>query len=213
MMGDARTVVLLRHGRTPENAAGRYVSRSDPPLDAVGREQATRAGAALAGLHIDRIVASPSQRATQTAALVVEVLHSTLEVRVDDRVRELDVGPFEGSTPEQLATGPSADAFRAWRSDTDHRTPPGVEPVEAVASRAAALVADERRSPLLLVITHSLTARVLIADVIGLPLPHFRRLTLEEGRFVVLRWDERGGRLWQANVEEPRIPGTPPDAS
>ncbi len=38
---------LVRHGRTAENAAGLLLGRADPPLDAVGRAQATALVAAL----------------------------------------------------------------------------------------------------------------------------------------------------------------------
>lgn len=201
-----RTVLLLRHARTAHNAAGRYISRSDPPLDDVGRDQAAGAGAALAGLDIAAVITSPSRRACQTAEIVARNVEGAPEIRVDRRAAELDLGPFEGQLPEELSEGPTAHEFRAWRSTNSHQTPAGVESVTDVVSRTRSLLLDHTDSPLL-VVTHALTARILTADLIGLPVSHFWLLTLEPCRFMVLRWAPRGVRLWQANVQTPRVSG------
>src|SRR5690606_27920299 len=45
-----------------------------PVLTALGREQAARAGRALAGLKIDRLLCSPQHRSMETASIIAEAL-------------------------------------------------------------------------------------------------------------------------------------------
>ena len=61
-------LIVVRHGRTPANAAGQLLGRRDPELDDVGRAQAAAIGAALTGDY--RIISSPLQRCQQTASAI-----------------------------------------------------------------------------------------------------------------------------------------------
>jgi glucosyl-3-phosphoglycerate phosphatase len=91
-----RRVVLLRHGRTAWNLIGRAQGHGDVPLDEVGHAQAKAVGPLVAALHPARLVSSDLVRATQTAAYVAEAC--SLEVEVDPRLREFDVGERQGLT-------------------------------------------------------------------------------------------------------------------
>ncbi|MET9971081.1 bifunctional RNase H/acid phosphatase, partial [Streptomyces sp. NPDC006356] len=98
-MGAPATFVLLRHGETPLTPQKRFSGSggTDPALSDVGRDQAERAGAALARRGtIQAIVASPLARTRETAAIVAA--HLGLEVTVDDGLRETDFGAWEGLT-------------------------------------------------------------------------------------------------------------------
>jgi broad specificity phosphatase PhoE len=66
-------VILIRHGQTDENVAGRH-QPTYTPLSIIGRKQAVAAGKNLEGVGITHIVASPLVRTLQTASLIADKL-------------------------------------------------------------------------------------------------------------------------------------------
>ncbi len=91
-----RRVILLRHGRTEWNASGRFQGQLDSPLDAVGLAQAAAAGTALKPMRPDALVSSDLKRALDTAAVVGA--ECGLDVTVDQRLREIHLGAWQGLT-------------------------------------------------------------------------------------------------------------------
>jgi broad specificity phosphatase PhoE len=127
-------LIVVRHGRTATNAAGRLLGRADPPLDELGEQQAgVTAARVLATANPARVVCSPLGRARQTAAAF------GLPVAIDDRWIELDYGALEG-TP--LVDVP-ADYWKRWASDLTF-APEGGESLAALGRRVRA-ACDELR--------------------------------------------------------------------
>jgi broad specificity phosphatase PhoE len=125
-------LILVRHGRTPANAAGLLQGRLDQDLDDVGRVQADAVAAhVLASGRVDAVVSSPLRRALQTAAAF------GLPIEIDDRWLELAYGEFEG-TPH---TDVPAEVWQRWRADA-HYTPVGGESLAALDVRVRAACAD-----------------------------------------------------------------------
>jgi probable phosphoglycerate mutase len=189
-----RRLILVRHGATAWNAEGRYTTRSDIPLSPDGLAQARATAAALAGEGIDRAFCSPLARARETGRIVVEAqLHGRPEMVVDERLTEIDAGPFEGLTPDEIDAGPLREAYALWRADRDPVTPPGAETLTAARDRAAAFFADVGALPgTTLAATHGSLTRVLVAAVVlaADPAAH-RRLWLENGHWAVVEHGER----------------------
>jgi probable phosphoglycerate mutase len=125
----ARPVLYyIRHGETEWNALGRLQGTRDIPLNEVGHRQAVHAGGVLEQLlaHDRRdksalpFVASPLGRARMTMELVRETLRlPPRDYAVDDRLREIGYGQWEGSTlAEAEARDPELYARRLadkWR--------------------------------------------------------------------------------------------------
>ena len=89
-----RILILLRHGRTPNNAQARLQGQFDSPLDKVGFEQSAVVGRALRERWaVDRVVVS-SRRRTQQTARVAGL--ADVPTTVDDRWMELDFGAYDG---------------------------------------------------------------------------------------------------------------------
>jgi broad specificity phosphatase PhoE len=112
---------------------------------------------------------------------------------VDERLTEIDAGPFEGLTPAEIDAGPLREAHALWRADTGVVTPPGAEPLEAARERAAAFLADVSTLPgTTLAATHGSLTRVLVASVVlaADPAAH-RRMWLGNGHWVVVEFDDR----------------------
>jgi probable phosphoglycerate mutase len=90
-----RSLVLLRHGATDWNAAGRLQGRADIALSDAGR--AAYAGCAVPAAYRGRLwYASPLRRAQETAALL------GLDPRMEPALIEMDWGGYEGHTLAEL---------------------------------------------------------------------------------------------------------------
>jgi 2,3-bisphosphoglycerate-dependent phosphoglycerate mutase len=74
-------IILLRHGQSEGNALEIYQGQADFPLTATGREQAAALAERWAGegVRFDRIIASPLQRARETAEIIAARLQASLE--------------------------------------------------------------------------------------------------------------------------------------
>ena len=85
---------IIRHGQTAKNKQKVLQGRSDLPLNEEGRQQSLDAGAALReqGIKADRVYSSPLIRAVETAKLAC----GTDDVMTDERLIEMDYGPYEG---------------------------------------------------------------------------------------------------------------------
>jgi 2,3-bisphosphoglycerate-dependent phosphoglycerate mutase len=81
-------LVIIRHGRPERDERADGAGTADPPLSDLGRRQADATAEFLSGESIDRIFASPMQRARATAAPLAARLG--LEVELHDGLREAD---------------------------------------------------------------------------------------------------------------------------
>jgi broad specificity phosphatase PhoE len=134
-----RRLYIVRHGQTERSAGMVYSGQADVPLTATGRRQAAAAGTLLAGADIDAIVSSPLVRARDTAAAIAAA--TGLTVRVDERLIEVDYGPFEG-LDRAGARERFGEAFAAWREDPFGAPVPGMEPLDDALARARLATAD-----------------------------------------------------------------------
>lgn len=122
-----RSLVLLRHGATDWNAAGRLQGRADIALSEAGR--AAFAGCALPAAYRGRAwYASPLRRAQETAALL------GLEPRIEPALIEMDWGGYEGRTLAELRAEHGA-AFAANEDRGLDLQPPGGESPRQVQQR------------------------------------------------------------------------------
>ncbi|MET7472742.1 bifunctional RNase H/acid phosphatase [Streptomyces sp. NPDC005648] len=180
-MGAPATFVLLRHGETPLTPQKRFSGSggTNPSLSDVGRDQAERAGAALARRGtIEAIVASPLARTRETAGIVAR--HLGLEVSVDDGIRETDFGAWEGLTFGEVRER-YPDDMNAWLADPEARPSGGGESFAATATRIAAardkLVAAYAGRTVLLV-SHVTPIKTFVRLALGAPPESLFRMEL-----------------------------------
>jgi probable phosphoglycerate mutase len=151
------TLILVRHGETDWNRAGRFQGHADPPLNDRGREQARALAEALEPEPLEAIYSSDLRRAHETAQIVAE--RKGLSVIVDPQLRERDVGPWAGLTLSEIEER-FPDEVRLWREGTisagESRESLGRRVVEA-ARRIAVAHPDGH----ILVVTHGGAARML----------------------------------------------------
>lgn len=137
--GRPTRLLLLRHGQTELSVQRRYSGRGNPPLTAVGREQATRAAKMLAAKgDIAAVVTSPLDRARETAEAAGAALG--VEVRVVDGLTETDFGEWEGLTFREAAER-DPELHARWLGDPSLRAPGG-ESFAEVRERVEAVRRD-----------------------------------------------------------------------
>lgn len=166
------TVALVRHGRTAWNLARLMQGRSDVPLDAHGRAQASAAADLLSRAQWHRIVSSPLARAMETAELIADRLDGVDLVR-DERFVERDYGEAEGM--------PVCEAHERW-PDADY---PDAEPMDRVIRRAIRALADaERGGADCIIVSHGTLLRAAVEELTGSPCPR-----ILNGQVVLLERD------------------------
>lgn len=102
-------IYMIRHGQTDWNAEGRMQGQKDIGLNDIGRQQATENGRKLAEILGDRagdfdFVSSPLGRTRDTMERVRLAMGLPAgDYRLDERLKELSFGDWEGSTLPELA--------------------------------------------------------------------------------------------------------------
>lgn len=137
-------LILVRHGRTAYNAAGRLQGRVDEPLDDVGMEQAIAVAARVG--PVDELVSSPLLRATQTASAF------GVPFTIDERWIELSYGIYEGVPHADVPS----EAWQRWRDDPSF-VPEGGESLATLDERVRGAcddLAERARDRSLAVVSH-----------------------------------------------------------
>jgi broad specificity phosphatase PhoE len=163
-------LLIVRHGQSEWNAAGRWQGWADPPLTPSGEEQANAAAVELEGLRFDAVASSDLRRANRTAELIAAHL-GLGPVDVDPGLRERNVGDFTGLTREEIeARWPGVLA--EWRKGNVERAPNG-EGREFLERVLAALdrVAGRHPGRRVLVVAHGGLIRTVHRHLGGEPGP------------------------------------------
>ncbi|MGE5665914.1 MAG: histidine phosphatase family protein [Betaproteobacteria bacterium] len=116
-------LVLIRHGETEWNAAGRLQGAIDVPLSQLGLWQAQRVAERLREEPFAAVVASDLARARQTAEPLADALG--LPVQPEPRLRERAYGIFEGERYAGLAERYPAEWAAHLARDPDWVIPGG----------------------------------------------------------------------------------------
>jgi 2,3-bisphosphoglycerate-dependent phosphoglycerate mutase len=162
-------ITFLRHGRSLADDEGKHEGRYDSPLTAVGRAQAeARARGWLAeGITFNRAVASPLQRAAETARIVTGQLGVPLAL--DPAWMEVNNGCLAGLTYEE---GNRLYPRPAFRSPYEPMAETGENEVELQTRAALALNSIVRAGPgRVLVVAHGGILNAALRCLMGAPAP------------------------------------------
>lgn len=205
-----KMVYFVRHGQSVDNASPVFQS-IDSPLSEKGRSQAKNIAERLSSVHFETLIASPVQRAKETAQYIAEstgkdIVFSDLFV---ERIKpsEIDGKPW---------TDPEANkVWRAWEETLytpSLRVSDGENYDDTIArvDRALAFLEDRTESTLA-VVTHgyflrAMVARVLLGDELTGPImKRFQeRASIENTAITVLNYrdafeEDFVWRLWTLN--------------
>lgn len=168
-MSSSRTLLLWRHGQTEHNREGIFQGQLDTELSEVGLAQATAAAGQLARRGPVALWSSDLRRAAQTAAALAQV--TDLQITYDARLREIDVGQWQGRRYSELMDDHGQTLAALDRGEDVRRGVDG-ETVAEVAARARAateeLLATLPADGTAVIASHGLATRALAADLVGL---------------------------------------------
>jgi probable phosphoglycerate mutase len=191
-------ILLVRHGQTEWNLVGRYQGWGDSPLTPLGIAQAEAIGRHLREIPEARdaaIVSSPIGRARRSAELIHGQLGSDAPITLDERLREISLGSWDGFDRGEIAALVPGIFERDGRYEWYFRTPTG-ETYDEFAGRIASWV-EETAGKTLIVVAHGIVTRVMRGLYGGLPRHIALRLPVPQDRIF---------RLAGGMVEEIEVP-------
>jgi len=164
-----RRLIVWRHGETDHNAGGIWQGQLDTALSATGREQAQAAAAALTAYSPTVIVSSDLERAADTARALASLVG--LQVRFDERLREIHAGQWQGMTAGDVAEQFPEEQAALMAGEDIQRGIDG-ESLGQVAERTRAAI-DEVLASLApggcaVIATHGVSGRAVVASLVDL---------------------------------------------
>ncbi len=193
---DHLRLILVRHGQTEWNLQGRYQGRADPPICPVGFVTAQRAAAALHGRGAALLLASPLQRARQTAAVIARTVGGLQSV-VDERLTEIDFGQWQGLTQAQVRVRWPA-LLRSWKRAPDSVRFPGGERLLDALERLRDFLLNPPwlgcGAQCALAVSHAGVIRLASLLAEERPLAQFREIAVASGALHEFHW-YAGGSL------------------
>jgi len=204
-------ILLVRHGESEGNLAGRLQGHIDSPLSALGRAQAHRVGSWLKErkLRWSAAYASPLSRARETAAIIAERTGYP-EPTLDEDLREIGAGALEGLTRgEMIKKYPSFIDRQV--TDLGDFAEFGGEGYDAVQSRVGRILeklqARHRKgADVVLVVAHGGINFQLVKAAVCVPVPRVCILHWGNCTAGLLRFRDRRGSYmaevaWHVPVE------------
>lgn len=195
MLGQATTLVFLRHGETVHTTDKRFSGPGgeDPGLTEQGWDQARRAADALAADDepYDAVLSSPLQRTRETASVVADALG--LDVVIEDGFREAAFGAWDGLTLEQVAEK-WPDELDGWL-DSFSVAPPGGESIVEVQARvdvALAAVLERYDGKRIVVVSHVNPIKLAVRFCLDAPLDVVNKMQLAPASLTTLSFFESG---------------------
>lgn len=192
----SKEIYLLRHGDT--GMGERYIGATNVSLSAFGREQIINIGTVLTRKTYDMVFCSPLQRCQESYALLNMPQASTM----DDRLREINFGVWEGLTFAEIAAE-NNHLVNQWQ-DTPQtfRFPEGESLAEfqaRVLDFHTLLRAVDKEN--ILIISHGGVIRHLICLLLGLSLDKYLLFSVATGSLASVRLFSEGAVLTGFNIQ------------
>ncbi len=191
-------IYIIRHGQTELNIRNVLQGRSNHPLNETGIRQAEEAAERLKGISFDAVYSSPLIRAVRTA----EIIAPAVEPVIDERLIEMEYGPYEGKSLRDL--GPEVLTF--FRDFVHNPAPEGMEPLDSVVRRGGEfMMARCRTGGNILVSTHAIAMKGILEYLT--PESHGSYWSRNIANCAVFTAEYLPGGTWSVPVEMPRDGG------
>ena len=184
-------IILIRHGETEWNSQQRMQGHSNSDLSSVGQAQIQALGQWMKIVPFDHIYSSDSLRAKQTAEAITQF--SGHELKIDLRLREKNLGVFEGLTSEE-ARERHPEVFRLFKTAGSKYVIDEGESTQQLQDRALEIVDEIRIKHLeerVLLVTHGGFIRVVMKHSLGLSLETPTRFLIRNTGVFRLVWEDK----------------------
>jgi len=184
-------IILIRHGETEWNSQQRMQGHSNSDLSSVGQAQIQALGEWMKNVPFDHIYSSDSLRAKQTAEAITQF--SGHKLKIDLRLREKNLGVFEGLTSEE-ARERHPEVFRLFKTAGSKYVIDEGESTQQLQDRALEIVDEIRIKHLeerVLLVTHGGFIRVVMKHSLGLSLETPTRFLIRNTGVFRLVWEDK----------------------
>jgi probable phosphoglycerate mutase len=184
-------LIIIRHGESEWNRAGRYQGQQDAPLSELGLRQAEALAERLRREPLDAIYTSPLQRAARTAEAVARH-HPALPLQHEPALMEIHHGDWEGLLVDEVK-GRFAVGLTEWRLHPTRSQMPGGESFSNILKRV--LDCKDRllaRYPdqTVLVSTHDVVVKILVANALGMDMDRINRIWVTNASISVVEYGD-----------------------
>ena len=197
-------VIFLRHGQAKNNTERILAGRTEGiPLTERGVQQAEHTAQLLEHMNISAIYSSPIQRAKHTAEIVGN--HNSVDVQIDDRLIELDMGKFTGMPYDEIFNS-HGNVFMKFYNGELEIAHNGVETFSEVKKRVNSIVdhvLEKHPNENVVLVTHMDPIKAMLSSIFELTPTALFELIIANASLNIFRENDRKFSLSGLNVMHP----------
>jgi len=198
------SIIFLRHGQAKNNTERILAGRTPGvPLTEEGVDQSEKAAKFLEEMNISAIYSSPIERAKNTAEIIGK--HISIDVRIDDRLIELDMGKFTGKPYDEIFSSHGNVFMKFYRGELEiaHN---GVETFQEVKKRIQDMVdhvIDNHPDENVVLVTHMDPIKAMLSTVVSFSPENLYELIIPNASLNIFREYKRKFSISGINVMHP----------
>jgi len=197
-------IIFLRHGQAKNNTERILAGRTEGvPLTDTGIKQSEHTAELLTHMNISTIYSSPIERAKHTAEIVGK--HNSLDVTIDDRLNELDMGKFTGMPYDEIFKS-HGNVFMKFYNGELEIAHNGVETFPDVKKRILGIVEhviEKHPDENVLLVTHMDPIKAMLSTIVDLSPTNLFELIIANASLNIFREKDRKFSLSGLNVMDP----------
>ncbi len=197
-------IIFLRHGQAKNNIERILAGRTEGvPLTDIGIKQAEHTAQLLKHMNISAIYSSPIERAKHTAEITGK--YNSLDVTIDDRLNELDMGKFTGMPYDEIFNS-HGNVFMKFYNGELEIAHNGVETFSDVKKRILGIVdhvIEKHPDENVLLVTHMDPIKAMLSTIVDLSPTNLFELIIANASLNIFREKDRKFSLSGLNVMHP----------
>ena len=197
-------IIFLRHGQAKNNTDRILAGRTEGiPLTETGIKQAEHTAEFLQHMNISAIYSSPIQRAKHTAEIVGK--HNSLDVTIDERLIELDMGKFTGMPYDEIFNS-HGNVFMKFYNGELEIAHNGVETFSDVKKRVLGIVdhvLENHPDENVVLVTHMDPIKAMLSTIVDLSATNLFELIIANASLNIFREKEQKFSISGLNVMHP----------
>ena len=194
-------IIFLRHGQAKNNTDRVLAGRTEGiPLTDLGIKQAQHTAQLVESMNVSAIYSSPIQRARHTAEIVGK--HNSIDVEIDDRLIELDMGKFTGMPYDEIFSS-HGNVFMKFYNGELEIAHNGVETFSEVKKRVKGIVdhvVEKHPDENVVLVTHMDPIKAMLSTIIDLSPTNLFELIIANASLNIFREKDQKFSLSGLNV-------------
>lgn len=193
-------IVLTRHAHVDGIDPPRFRGRTELPLSELGKRQAAMIARRLSVHERAKVIySSPLGRCLETSEAIAKAMGASVEATPD--LIDLDYGQWQARTHAEIGEAEPEGLSMWYRSPQLFRFPLG-ESLQDVSLRTADLLRRlllDHSNETVVLVGHASVNRVLLLQLLDMPLASYWRLTQEPCTLNIVEWAPRRVRVITIN--------------